>query len=95
MFFSSHHSDPPVDQSAPARREELGQREAGAAGEVQPGEGSVGAASARGRAGEGTSGCVCDGERERHDGRMLLDFSVRKDYGKVHPLPTVKNRLKL
>lgn len=47
-----------ADQSAPDRREELGQREAGAAGEIQPGESSVGAATERGHcaAGEGMMG---------------------------------------
>lgn len=51
-----------TDQSAPDRREELGQGEAGAAGEVQPGESSVGAEAEGGHcpAGEGmTDGCVC------------------------------------
>lgn len=50
-----------MDQSASDRREELGQREAGAAGEVQPGESSVGAEAERGHCttGEGMKSCVC------------------------------------
>lgn len=60
LFFFSPFCDSPVDQSAPDRREELGQREAGAAGEVQPGESSVGAETGRGHrsTGEGTTVCV-------------------------------------
>lgn len=47
-FSLSLRRDRPVDQSDSDRREELGQREAGAAGEVQPGESSVGAETERG-----------------------------------------------
>lgn len=49
-----------MDQSAADRREELGQREAGAAGEVQPGESSVGPETERGHCttGEGMIGMM-------------------------------------
>lgn len=50
-----------MDQSASDRREKLGQREAGAAGEVQSGESSVGAETERGHCttGKGMMGCGC------------------------------------
>lgn len=53
--------DRPADQSASDRREELGQGEAGAAGEVQPGESSVGAETEGGHCttGEGKRSRVC------------------------------------
>lgn len=58
-----------MDQSASDRREKLGQREAGAAGEVQPGESSVGAETERGHCttGEGMMSCVCVTERNVKD----------------------------
>ncbi len=65
-----------MDQSASDWREELGQREAGTAGEVQPGESSVGAETERGHrtAGEGMMALcvrVCVREREMSEMKGL------------------------
>lgn len=61
MFTSTSTAFRPMDLSASTRGEELGQREAGAAGEVQSGESSVGAETEGGHCttGEGMTGCVC------------------------------------
>lgn len=58
-----------MDPSASDRREELGQREVGAAGEIQPGESSVGAETERGHrtTGEGMMNCMCTTERNVKD----------------------------